>query len=111
MKVWNVIGNSEDDTAEETSVNSALMTIMAHQKYINAVRVSPNDKMIATSSQDKTINIWQAGALTLKKTLKGHKSGIWDIQFAPTEQLMVSASGDKTCKVWNVGSGECLATL
>ena len=84
---------------------------MAHQKYINSVRVSPNDKLIATSSQDKTINIWQAGALTLKKTLKGHKSGIWDIQFAPTEQLLVSASGDKTCKVWNVGSGECLATL
>mmetsp|Transcript_27383 Transcript_27383/g.36608 ORF Transcript_27383/g.36608 Transcript_27383/m.36608 type:complete len:191 (-) Transcript_27383:823-1395(-) len=87
------------------------MTIMAHQKYINAVRVSPNDKLLATSSQDKTINIWQASSLQLKKTLKGHTSGIWDIQFAPTEQLLVSASGDKLCKVWNIGTGECLATL
>jgi len=26
------------------------MTVMGHQKYINVVRVSPNDKMIASSS-------------------------------------------------------------
>lgn len=55
------------------------MTIMAHQKYINAVRISPNDKIVATSSQDKTINLWQANSLQLLKTLKGHRSGIWDI--------------------------------
>ena len=55
------------------------MTIMAHQKYINTVRVSPNDKFIATSSQDKTIKIWEAGSLNLKTTLSGHKKGVWDI--------------------------------
>lgn len=109
LKVWNTA--TADGEEGPTIVNSAQMTIMAHQKYINAVRVSPNDKLVATSSQDKTINIWQASSLQLKKTLKGHSSGIWDIQFAPTEQLLVSASGDKLCKVWNVGSGECLATL
>ena len=108
LKVWNVLDENEE---VDRTVNSANMTIMAHQKYINAVRVAPNDKLIATSSQDKTINIWQASSLTLKKTLQGHRSGIWDIQFAPTEQLLVSASGDKMCKVWNVSTGECLATL
>jgi len=41
---------------------------MAHQKYINSVKISPNDKLIATSSQDKTIKIWDAKNLTLLKT-------------------------------------------
>ena len=51
---------ANDSDAEEESriIKSANMTIMAHQKYINAVRIAPNDKLIATSSQDKTINIW-----------------------------------------------------
>jgi len=82
LKVWSVVEGSSHD---EVTVNSAQMTIMAHQKYINAVRISPNDKLIATSSQDKTINIWQASSLSLKRTFKGHSSGVWDIQFAPTE--------------------------
>jgi len=63
--VWNVVssGNNEEGgngsaMVEEKIVNSANMTIMAHQKYINAVRIAPNDKLIATSSQDKSINIW-----------------------------------------------------
>ena len=84
---------------------------MAHQKYINAVRISPNDKLIATSSQDKTIKIWDAKSLQLKTTLSGHRKGVWDIQFAPSEQLIVSACGDKTVKVWSISDGKCVATL
>lgn len=84
---------------------------MAHQKYINCVRVSPNDKLIATSSQDKSIKIWDSSSLQLIKVLTGHKKGIWDIQFAPAEQLLVSASGDKLLKVWNVSSGQCVSTF
>ena len=81
LKVWKV----PDASDGLVKVKSAEMTIMAHQKYINTVRVSPNDKLIATSSQDKTIKIWEANTLTLKTTLTGHRKGVWDIQFAPTE--------------------------
>jgi U3 small nucleolar RNA-associated protein 13 len=84
---------------------------MAHQKYINAVKISPNDKMIATSSQDKTIKLWDAKSLTLLKTLAGHRRGIWDIQFSPTDQLIASASGDNLLKVWSIASGQAVATL
>lgn len=87
------------------------MTIMAHQKYINCVRISPNDKMIATSSQDKQIKLWDAKNLSLKATLVGHKKGVWDIQFNPSEQLLVSASGDKDLKIWNLITNQCMSTL
>lgn len=84
---------------------------MAHQKYINAVKISPNDKLIATSSQDKTVKIWDAKTLTLLKTLSGHRRGIWDIQFSPADQLIASASGDNTLKVWSLSTGQSVATL
>ena len=78
------------------------MTIMAHAKYINCVRISPNDKMIATSSQDKQIKLWESKSLTLKGTLTGHRKGVWDIQVNPSEQMLVSAPGDNDLKVWNL---------
>ena len=34
------------------------MTVMGHQKYINIAKFSPNDKFIASGSQDKTVKIW-----------------------------------------------------
>jgi WD40 repeat protein len=46
LKVWKLPALDSDCV----EVNSAQMTIMAHQKYINAVKISPNDKLIATSS-------------------------------------------------------------
>ena len=59
LKVWKI--PSIEETCQ--TITSAEMTIMAHQKYINAVRISPNDKLIATSSQDKTIKIWESKSL------------------------------------------------
>ena len=75
------------------------------------VRVSPNDKLIASSSQDKTIKIWNSSDLMLVQTLNGHKKGVWDCAFSPVDKLLVSASGDKTIKVWNLSNGTCIATL
>jgi len=88
------------------------MTVMGHQKYINVVRVSPNDKLIASSSQDKTIKIWSSSDLLLQQTLVGHKKGVWDCAFSPVDKLLVSASGDKTVRVWNLsGEGSCICVL
>lgn len=107
LKLWSL----PDLDSDELEITSAQLTIMAHQKYINAVKISPNDKLIATSSQDKTIKIWDAKSLTLLKTMSGHRRGIWDIQFSPTDQLIASASGDNSLRVWSIATGQAVATL
>ncbi len=78
IKVWNT------DVNEEV-VSSAQMTIMGHQKCINVVRVSPNDKLIASGSNDKSIKLWDAQSLTALGTLSGHRKGVWDLCFSPVD--------------------------
>lgn len=97
LKVWKC---KNWESFEE--VTSAEMTVMAHQKYINCVRISPNDKVIATSSQDKHIKLWDANNLHHRASLTGHRKGVWDIQFNPSEQVMVSAAGDNDIRIWNL---------
>lgn len=44
------------NSGTECSLN-ATHTVVAHQKDINSVTISPNDKLIATGSQDKTAKV------------------------------------------------------
>lgn len=42
---------------DQTLLLNTSCTILAHQKEINCVTISPNDKLIATASQDKTAKV------------------------------------------------------
>jgi U3 small nucleolar RNA-associated protein 13 len=90
--------------------SSSLFTCVGHTKDITSVKVSPDSKLIASSSQDKSIKLWSS-KLMLKKELLGHKRGVWDLNFHPNDQLLASASGDMTIKVWTLSTFECVRTL
>ena len=101
LKVWKT---------SELSSNASLFTCVAHSKDITSVKVSPDCKMIASSSQDKSIKLWNS-KLQLKKELIGHKRGVWDVVFHENDQILASCSGDMTVKVWTLQSFECIRTL
>ncbi|KAF1777131.1 G-protein beta WD-40 repeat [Phytophthora cactorum] len=96
---------------------STLGAVKAHDKDVNALAVAPNDRFIASASQDKLIKVWhsqQAGAgrlLTLAGVCRGHKRGVWAVEFSPVDQCLASASGDKTVKVWSAKDFSCLKTF
>jgi U3 small nucleolar RNA-associated protein 13 len=56
--------------------------VVGHEKEINVVKYSPNEKLIATGSQDKGIKIWDVKKLENIMTLTGHKRGVWDLSFS-----------------------------
>eukprot|EP00727_Mastigamoeba_balamuthi_P000997 m51a1_g10895 hypothetical protein (868) ;mRNA; f:19729-22920 len=98
-----------DDDEKETA--TAKITARAHAKDINGLAVAPNDKIIATASQDKTAKIWNAKDLTLLGTLEGHRRGVWAVQFSPVDQVVATASSDTTIKIWSATNYSCLKTF
>lgn len=80
-------------------------------KDINIVSIAPNDSLISTGSQDKTIKLWRSTDLSLKATLKGHRRGVWDCQFSPFDRVLASSSGDRTIKLWSLGDCSCVRTF
>jgi U3 small nucleolar RNA-associated protein 13 len=121
LKVWDISslsldgggGNGIVEGKNENSVAplQALAAVAAHMKDINAVAVAPNDSVVASASQDRTVKIWQLPSLVPLLTLKGHKRGVWSVAFSPVDKAVATASGDKTIKLWSLADGACLRTF
>lgn len=60
-------------------VQTARHSVRAHEKDINYVTISPNDAIVASASQDRTIRLWRATNLEPLAVLKGHKRGVWKV--------------------------------
>jgi len=86
-------------------------TEKAHEKDINAVAVSPNDKLVVSASQDKTAKIWKRKSGRLLGTLRGHKRGIWCVAFSPVDQCIATGSADSSIKIWALSDYTCVKTF
>jgi U3 small nucleolar RNA-associated protein 13 len=82
--------------------------IRAHDKDINTLAVSPNDSLVASGSQDKTIRLWRTSDLGAVGSLTGHKRGVWKVAFSPVDRCLASSSADRTVRLWSMADYSCL---
>jgi U3 small nucleolar RNA-associated protein 13 len=110
VKYWNLKDIDFENPSEDHKPR-ALYTHQAHDKDINSICVTPNDKLFATGSQDKTAKVWNVETGALVGTFKGHKRGVWCVQFSPVDQVLATSSGDKTIKIWSLKDMTCLKVM
>ena len=67
---------------------------------------SPHGQRLASSSDDRTVKVWDIDSGPETFTLKGHTGSVIGVSFIPDGRRIASASQDATIKVWDVGSGQ-----
>jgi WD40 repeat protein len=80
--------------------------VPAHLQTINHLSLSPSQQWLATGSRDRTIKIWEAKTLKLRKVLEpvrdhGHRNSVNRLLWL-TDELLVTAGDDSTLKWWHL---------
>jgi WD40 repeat protein len=71
------------------------------------VAFSPDGKILASGSWDKTIKLWDVSSGKELRTLTGHLDRVHSIAFSPDG----SSSWDNSIKLWDASTGRELRTL
>ncbi|MEH2253156.1 nSTAND1 domain-containing NTPase [Nostoc sp.] len=73
-----------------------------HSGVIERLALSPDGKILASASVDRTVKLWSLKNGRLLQTLKGHESAVTDVSFSPNSKMIVSASNDRSIRIWKL---------
>jgi WD40 repeat protein len=73
-----------------------------HTQAVQSVAISPEGKLLASASDDQTIQIWDLSARTNVVTLRGHRGAVNAVAFSTDGTLLASGGADKSVKLWEV---------
>jgi len=86
-------------------------TLTGHRAPITSVMFHPVYNVVASSSEDATIKIWDYESGKFERSLQGHQDAVQDVAFNTKGDLLASCSADLSIKIWNFETYECVKTL
>ena len=85
--------------------------IAGHNDCVYSISFSPDGRVLASSSYDRLIKLWDVSTGSELKTLKEHTDAVFPVAFSPDGKRLASGGADRTVKVWDVETGRRLFTL
>lgn len=105
IQVWSLSGPA----AKTGAIKAALFAeLPGHSDHTYAIAFSPDDRLIATGSQDWTARIWDRAAKQNVCVLKAHEESVYDVAFSPDGKLFATLGSDalKVCSVDKLRRGQ-----
>jgi hypothetical protein len=72
---------------------------------------TPDYAQIVTSSEDKTIRVWDRETGEQLRTITGHTDMVYSVSVSPDGRQIRSASADGTLRIWDFSSGHQLGMI
>lgn len=76
-----------------------------HGDEVFKIAFNPKQPLLATSSADKTVRLWNADTLAAGKTLSGLTDFVYTVAFSADGELVAGGTFDGTIGVWKVSDG------
>jgi WD40 repeat protein len=84
---------------------------VGHKVHITGSAFSPDGHLLATSSYDGDVRLWDIQTGQLTHRMFGHKQGVLTVAFSPDGRTLVSGSYKGDVKFWSVATGKELLSV
>jgi WD40 repeat protein len=108
-----------DLTKASTGKARATRKLSGHSRAVTSLAFSPNGRLLASGSVDRTIALWKVKNGKRIRVLHGHRKdeyarranghlGVLDLAFSPNGRLLASVGADNRILLWRVKGGKRL---
>jgi WD40 repeat protein len=103
------LGYSGDINTYNISDGILVSSLKGHTSDVwDLVQLSAD--LLASSSVDRTVRIWNLTTNTCKFIITGHTNTVWGLKLI-TPIVLASGSDDRTIKLWDISTGQLIRTL
>jgi len=100
-----LVSGSDDFTLflwKPGSEKTSFARLTGHQQLVNDVKFSPDARLIASASFDKSIRLWCGKTGRYLSVFRGHVQSVYQLAWSADSRLIVSGSADSTLKLWSI---------